>query len=90
MADDASAAAPAATAAEHGGQGAAAEHATSHVSDACVDAVSDFPAPLRSMELPQWVGEGVVDREAMPSAFLAYKATCLGEARTQLEGLFCI
>ena len=33
MADDASAAAPAATAAEHGGQGAAAEHATSHVSD---------------------------------------------------------
>ena len=46
--------------------------------------------PLRSPELPVWVDSPDVDSQAMLSAFLEYRARCLGEARTQISDLYMI
>ena len=46
--------------------------------------------PLRSVELPVWVDSPDVDSQAMLSAFLEYRARCLGEARTQISDLYMI
>ena len=49
-----------------------------------------FAIPLRSPELPVWVDSPDVDSQAMLSAFLEYRARCLGEARTQISDLYMI
>ena len=51
---------------------------------------STSPAPLCSPELPIWINDRNVDSEAMLNAFLEYKADCDGEAKRQLEALWCI
>ena len=61
--------------------GAAPEHAA---------LPSTSPAPLRGMQLPVWVRSDKIESAAMLGAFLAYRATCSGEAETQLHHLYCI